>query len=250
MRRSTSCNYHAIWTQFNKFLMHLDYRPDDWEHRTAMFCAHLIEKGNQSVTIRSYMSTIKTVLKADQYDWDDRKIWLNSLTRACKISNDTLHCRLPIQKGFLEMILFEIPRIYPQQDYLCKLYQAIISLGYYGLMRIGELTTDSTDISDHSIKNININVALNKKKILITLYSSKTHDESNYPQQIKISASPYANCMHGQCVFCPFAVLQDYISLHSKDVTDLYTNFFIFSDGTNVSPSHVRKLLKTANCKI
>ena len=113
--------------------------PDDWEHRTAMFCMFLIEKGTQSSTVKSYVSTIKTILKADKYDWEDGKVWLNSLTRACKISNDTLHCRLPIHKGLLEMILFEIARVFPEQEYLCTLYQAVIALGYYGLMRIGEL---------------------------------------------------------------------------------------------------------------
>ena len=244
VRKSTSHNYHSIWKQFNNFFICLDYMPDDWEHRTAMFCAYLIDKGNQSATVKSYVSAIKTILKADKYDWKDGKIWLNSLIRVCKISNDTLHCHLPIHKGLLEMILFEIPRIYPEQEYLCKLYQAIITLGYYGLMRISELTKDPKSLNDHSIKNNNINVGINKQKILIVLYTSKTHDRSTYPQQIKISTchSQGGRAQRNR-FFCPFRILRDYINARTPEVTDLEANFFVFRDGSPVGQVHVRQIL-------
>ena len=61
----------------------------------------------QSATVKSYVSAIKAILKADKYEWDEQKVLLSSLTKAYKLTNDVLDCRLPIQKGLLEMILFE-----------------------------------------------------------------------------------------------------------------------------------------------
>ena len=255
VRPSTANNYQTIWRHFNRFLIRLDYMPPDWEHRVALFCAFLVQKGNQSATIRSYVSAIKTILKADKYEWNDQKVLLGSLARACKLSNDTLKCRLPIQKGLLELILFEIQRIYPKQPYLCKLYQAILCLGYYGLMCIGELTLSTNGVNDHSIKNRNIHIGTNKDKILVILYTSKTHDESTYLQQIKISSlqeqqkvtrrREQTGSLHAKhSFFCPFRALRDYITLKAQDRSmPGEQNFFIFRDGVPVYPVNVWLLL-------
>ena len=109
VRKLTRQNYVTIWRQFNGFLVHLDKMPQDWEDRTSLFCAFLIEKGLQSATVKSYISAIKTGLKGEKYPWEECKLLLNSLTKACKIKNDNLTCRLLIQKGLFEMLLFEIP---------------------------------------------------------------------------------------------------------------------------------------------
>ena len=97
----------------------------------------MIDRGAQSQTIKSYISAIKSVLKSDKYQWDDSVVLLESLTQACKIVNDRVKCRLPIQANLLEMILFELQRLFSQQPYLEALYKAILVLIYYGMMRIG-----------------------------------------------------------------------------------------------------------------
>ena len=108
---------------------------------------------------------------------------LHSLTLACKARNDSVTTCLPIHCSLLEMILFEIERVYKQQPYLVILFQALIALGYYGLFHIGELT-----LSKHCVKAHNVHSTVNKNKLLIILYSSKTHDQSCRPQKVKISA--------------------------------------------------------------
>ena len=141
--------------------------------------AHLINEGMQSSTVKSYISAIKHTLIDDEYPWDDNKVLLTSLTHACKLVNDKVRTRLPIQWGLLELILFEIQckfMQYDSQPYLCILYQAMFALGYYGLMRIGELT-----LSPHTVKAKNVHLAHNKDKLLIVLYSSKTHDSGSVP---------------------------------------------------------------------
>ena len=108
-RESTAKNYISIWHNFNSFLGQLDYMPRLWENRVALFCAYLIEKHKtQSSTIRSYISAIKHTLKVDGYDWNDGIVYLGALVKACKLTNDVMHMRLPIQFGLFELILFEL----------------------------------------------------------------------------------------------------------------------------------------------
>ena len=176
VRESTSHTYLVIWRQFNQFLIRLDWRPNSWEERVTLFCAHLIQKSCQSSTIKSYISAIKRVLKLDGYIWNERKILVSTLTQACKLQNDQVKCRLPIQKALFELILFELRRIMDGQPYLLSLYMAAFSLAYYGLMRVG--------VGHHAVKAKNIHIGLNKDKMMLVLYTSKTHGHESYPQKI------------------------------------------------------------------
>ena len=152
-RNSTFKNYYTIWKIFNKFLVRLDYLPLSWENRTVLFCAHMIQKGIKSSTLRNYVSAIKATLVDVGHKWSDDTILLNTLTRACKMENDVLTVRLPIHGKLLEFILFEVEREYylkMNQPYLSILYKAIFSLAYYSLFRVGELTTGL--VEDHTLK--------------------------------------------------------------------------------------------------
>ena len=106
-RTSTVKVYHAIWTKFNSFLIRLDRKPNTWEERVAMYCAYLVDAGIQSSTLKSYVSAIKAVLKGDGYLWDDGKLILGAIIRGCRMKNDEIRIRLPIQIQLLEMLLFE-----------------------------------------------------------------------------------------------------------------------------------------------
>ena len=183
-RDSTSRNYLSVWRKFNKFLISLDKMPILWEDRTTLFIGHLITNGMQSSTVKSYVSAIKKTLVMDGYQWNDDLVLVRSLAKACRIINDKVRTRLPIQCGLLELILFEVQRYFDSinQYYLKVLYTAIYIISYYGLMRIGEVTR-----SQHVLKAKDVHIALNKDKILLMLYSSKTHSKSSRPQKIKIT---------------------------------------------------------------
>ena len=137
-RSSTVNNYLSVWRQLNKFLLSLDAKIScSWEQKTALFGAYLVDNGVQSSTLKSYFSAIKHILKQDGYYWDDNKVLLGALVRSCRLENDCIKTRLPIQKGLLEMILFEVKRNWDSsfntQPYLVMLYQAIFCLAYYGI---------------------------------------------------------------------------------------------------------------------
>ena len=75
--------------------------PKSWEDRLSIYCTYLIAiKQLKSQTVKSYISGIKHVLITDGYDWNDGKVILNTLTKSCKIKNDKLKVRLPIQKVY------------------------------------------------------------------------------------------------------------------------------------------------------
>ena len=204
--------------------------------------AHLINKGTQSSTIKSYMSAIKRILQDDGYQWTDDRVLFASMTRACKLINDKVRTRLPISSGLLDLILFEIQRFFTakKQFYLEFLYKSLFILGYYGLMRIGELTA-----SEHVLKAKDLHTGTNKQKILMILHSSKTHSRANLPQKIKITANNNKTNMYVQNRnFCPFAMVNRFAEMRGNYKSQ-DEQFFIFKDGTPVKGADAMKMLRS-----
>ena len=210
--KSTLATYHRIWKNFNSFLIRLDRRPAFWEDTALLFCAHLIDNGSmQSSTIKTYILAIKAMLKNDGYVWDDQRVLFTSITCACRLSNDRLKCRLPIKIALLEQMLFEIDRLWNgSQPYLQSMYKALFALGYYGLLRVGELNH-----SDYTLKAKDVHVGQNKEKILLVLYSSKTHGVYNRPQEIRITSIQHSD-KHLIRHFCPFKLAREYMAMRGS----------------------------------
>ena len=238
VRTNTKKVYHRIWTSFNKFLIKLDRKPKLWEDRVTLFLVYITHNGAQSSRVKSYLSAIKCILKVDKYKWDDTKILIRSLTQACKLINDRVMTRMHIHKALLNLILHEIHREFQNQFYLATMYRALFALGYYGLFRVGELT-----YSSHVAKACNVHVGTNKRKILVILYTSKTHSKANIPQKIKISSNECQN--KRQELTCPFTLMRNFIKIRGNFKSDSEP-LFIFWDGNPVTPAHANKTLKSA----
>ena len=240
-RESTSDNYLGIWRHLNKFLINLDYNHGNltWEEKTALFGAYLVDGGVQSSTLKSYFSTIKHVLKQDGYQWDDKKALLSSLVKGCKLENDKVKIRLPIKKNLLEMLLFEIERMFGDhgQLYLEVMYKAMFCLAYYGMLRVGELTS-----GPHTAKACNIHVGIKLDKIMVVLYTSKTHGKESVPQKIKISA--INNKKKDVRFFCPVKAVINYMDIRGREYTDELEQFFVFKDKSEVKPHHFKCTLR------
>ena len=242
-RQSTYRNYRSVWKKFNEFIINLDVKPKYWEDRATLFIGYLIDKGYQSSTIKSYVSAIKRTLVDDKYEWEDSKILLTSLTRACKLKNDCVTARRPIYCSLLELILFEVERIFRKKNqfYLEVMYKALFCLGYYGLMRVGELTE-----SPHTAKAKDVLVGTNKDNIMIILFSSKTHGKGDRSQKIKTTSNVEEKSGHyRKRNFCPFELLRNYFAIR-REIEEDNENFFIFNDGTAVMPHQARAVLNEA----
>ena len=232
-RKSTVRTYLNILRQFNRFVMSLGILPTSREARTTLYIANLIEEGKQSSSIKSYVSAIKKMLVSDGYKWHESEVLLTSLTKACRMINDRVKTRLPICCGYLEMILFEVERYFSSkaQHYLECLYKAIFILSYYGMMRVGEVTQ-----SPHVLRTKNVHLATNKDKLLLILYTSKTHGVRHRPQKIKITsnkaetnAKKATKLLHRH--FCPFKVLRTFIALGAIIMKKM--NHFLYSGTDN-----------------
>ena len=199
-----------------------------------LFVAYLVNSNKEATTISSYISAIKAVLAKDGVFLNEDKYLLNALTRACKLTNNTVKTRLPIQKSLLQLILKHTARIFDQQIYLKVLYSTLFATGYYGLFRVGELTTGT-----HPIKAVDVHIARNKNKLLFVLRSSKTHNTSMKPQTVKITAQGNAR----NSAFCPFLILKDYLRLR-RSCRHKNEPFFIFRNRSPVTPVHMRKTLR------
>ena len=94
-------------------------------------------------------------------DLSEDRIFLSSLTKACKMRNNRVHAKLPISRGFLNILHSKVDVLFHDspQPYLTILYKAILSTAYFGLFRIGEITK-----SPHVIKASDVHICLNKKK--------------------------------------------------------------------------------------
>ena len=240
-RDSTSKNYLSVWRQFNKFVINLDVKPQLWEDRATLFIGYLIDNGMQSSTVKSYVSAIKKMLMMDGYHWDDNLVLVRSLAKACRIINDRVRTRLPIQCGLLEIIRFEVEWYFSRMNqwYLEHMYKALFALSYYGVMRIGEVTR-----SQHVLKAKDVHIATNKDKLLLVLYSLKMHDKANRPQEIKITSNvSEKNGQYAEKYFCPFKLLRDHIRLRGDYILD-NEQFFVFTDRSPVTPSLARNLLR------
>ena len=247
-RRSTVKNYHQIWKQFNEFILKLDVKPNSWERRVALFCAYMVEKGSKSTTIHSYISALKNILVTDGYHWDESMILVESITKACRLMNDTVFNRFQTRIGFLEMILFEVGRIYKDNVYLEILYKTIFLISCYGLLCISEVAAEGKQFSsNHAVKACDVHIGQNEPKMLLVLYSSKTHGRESHPQEIKIKAvneNAYQK-IKGKRHFCPFRLLRQYIQLRGSFVSEMEP-LFTFQHNCPIQPMHIRKFLRTA----
>ena len=134
-----------------------------------LFGAALIDTSIQSSTLKFYISVIKGLLVDDGYPWDDNKMLLRTLSRACRI-NDKIKICLPIHLNLLNLLLFEIELLFSNHWYLEILYKTLFIIVYYGLFRVGELT-----LGQHTVWAKNVHIGINKEKILLMLYTSKMH---------------------------------------------------------------------------
>ena len=169
-RDSTKNTYYKIWQHFNMFFIRLDSKPRTWEERLVLFLGYLVDIGRKSSTVQSYISAIKLVLCDDGEIINENIYLLKALMQACKYENDQVKICLPIKKGLLCMLLDEINKLLDQQPYLCCLYRAIFITGYFGLLRIGELTS-----GPHVVKACDVHLGRNKNKMMFVLHTSKTH---------------------------------------------------------------------------
>ena len=242
---STKQNYYTVWKLFSKFLLRLDHKPKSWHDRLTLFIGHLVNEGKQSSTVHSYISAIKNVLRDDGFKIQEDGFLILALTRASKLKNDRVRMRLLIGKDLLGIILKNVYESFMEsnQPYLSILYHTLFSTAYFGLFRVGELTSGT-----HPVLAKDVQIASNKRKLIFILRSSKTHNKGSHPQLVKISSTNFKSNREQKTKFrkhelpCLYQLLRDYARARGPYKSDSEA-FFVFRDNSPVSPQHMRSCL-------
>ena len=129
------------------------------------------------------------------------------------------------------------------QEYLALLYCTMFASAYYGLFRVGELTEAP---GGHAMKAEDVQIAVNKDKIMFLLRSSKTHFKGDVPQLVKITA---LKTDRQDILQCPFKLLQKFINTRPRRRTNT-EQFFVFRSREPVTATHFRKTLKSVMIRL
>ena len=243
-RDSTKKNYYTVWKLFNQFFLKLDRKPASWDEIIVLFIGYLVDSKKQSSTVKSYISAVKAVLQDTGIRVNYDYTLISSLTKACHLINDQIQTRLPIQKSLLSVILKTASDYFLDngQMYLRSLYIALFSTVYFGLFRVGELTTGT-----HPVLDCDVHIGHNKRKFMFILRTSKTHWKDAPPQVIKIKSSNtnQTRKAHKDVIpeFCLYSLLRNYLNSRGP-YSDSTEPFFIFADNSPVTPAHMRNGLK------
>ena len=221
---STRENYYEIWKNFNQFFLKLDDKSTSWGKRLTLYIGYLIQNKWKSTTIKSYISAIKAILKDSGIKFNLDESLISALTQACRLRNDTFQTKFPIGRELLHLLLKAIHKVFKSpQPYLVTMYKALFVTAYYGLFRIGEISS-----SPHVIKAMDVHISLNKNKMMFILQTSKTHGLGNKPQIIKINGvaqdkldkTAKVDNSANQHLLCPFKILQSYVAKQKKYITE------------------------------
>lgn len=236
LKESTKRSYHNTWVRMNRFISAFDRIPPTWEERMSIWATHLANHKKHSNTVSSYMSAIRHVLALDGIFVPKSTFELAMIIKACKLHNDVLYIRLPIQQKLLNRILQFVKEHYQHnlgQVYLAAWLRAAFVMGYYGLMRISEISK-----GPHAVKAQDIVYGHNKRKLTLYLRSSKTHSISEKPQIIHIQGDKSLK----DC--CPYSIMTHYTNLRGRRADTEGEQFLIHQDGKPVTANQI-----TANMK-
>ena len=213
-------------------MIKLDKKPEKWEDQLGLWITYLIIDEKESGTIKSYIAAIKSILALENIHISHDGYKLSALVRACRLKKDkkSVALRLPVQKNLHDRLLDHMKDFFMQrgQPYLAALFRALISMGYYGLLRIGEMTSGMYPILAHNMRR-----ARNRQKFQMILKTSKTQTACNPPQRITIVSE-----LNSKSNYCPYHIITDYIQLWEKcDGTNINKPFFIFGNKQPVGQS-------------
>ena len=119
------------------------------------------------------------------------------------------------------------------------MYQTAFTVAYFGMLKVGEIGAGC-----RTIKAKDVHVGKNKNKILMVLYTSKTHGKESCPQKIRIMADNQTHVQKNKFCFCPFNLACRYCSWHGNYLEDSEP-FLVLRDQTAVRPDQLRKVLQT-----
>lgn len=242
LKKTTKRAYRTAYLSFTQFNLSLDNMPERLDDQLCVYVAYRVERGDTSSTIQSYLSGIKFMLGQDGIEINTRTARLRALIKACKYKNDRVVHRMPISEHLLVKLVRQIDLIFSSQPYLAKLYRCMLVMGFYGMLRVGEMST-----GEHPILARDVHFNHRLKKVQVILRTSKTHGLGDQPQYVKFSSNDSRVFLYNK-KFCPYTVVWEFLNIRGPRLADT-DPFFVFGDNTPVKPYQMQAVLKRALSK-
>lgn len=148
------------------------------------------------------------------------------------------------------MILDAMDSIFSQQEYLRCLYKAMLLMGYYAMLRVGEMASGDYPIDVNDVK-----LAVNKKRLSVTIRIAKNMLPGQPPHVVRIPSltqqqeySLYNDFgRFGQehyTGYDPWLVIREYIAVRPGRIVGKPEPFFVFADRSLVRPHHFTTALR------
>lgn len=238
-RSGTKRVYRMAYLDFTRFNLSLNNMPERLDDQLAIYVAYRVQLGDHSGTIETYLSGIKYMLGKDGIQINTRTTRLRALIKACKYKNDRVIQRMPITETLLVKLIKEIDLIFQYQPYLARLYRCMMVLGFYGMLRVGEMAS-----GEHPILARDVHLNQKLKKVQIILRTSKTHGLGDQPQYVKFDTHDSRVFLYNK-KFCPYQVVADFLDIRGPKLKDS-DPLFVFTDNSPVKPYQMQAILKRA----
>lgn len=242
-KNSTQRTYRSAYLEFTRFNLSLDEMPELLDDQLAMFVASRVQKGDYSSTVESYLSGIKSMLSMDGVEINTRTARLRALIKACKYKNDRVIQRMPIKEALLVRIIRQVDIMFGSQPYLASLYKCMLTMGYFGMLRVGEMASGG-----HPILARDVHLSHRFRKVQIILRTSKTHGLGDQPQYVKFDTHDSQAILYNRH-FCPFEVVRNFLEIRGPKLND-DDPLFVYSDNSPVKPYQLSAILRKALVKL
>lgn len=231
---STRIAYRNAIKQFRTFHSQLQNRKAWFPvtvNQLANYISHLFQCKYKPSSINSKVAALGHLhTMANKPNPTNHPI-ITKMLKGASNSNRSVDTRRPISKEILIKMLRTVPILYTNQ-YIIRLYSAMILLAFHALLRIGEYTLVNSK-KPHTLKlsNISFDHSKVKTQMLINFEHFK-HSKQTATLALDSSSHP----MH-----CPVKAMQTYLKIRPKQ-SGKY--LFVNNDHTPVSSGQFGKIFK------
>ena len=212
---SSKVSYTRSWSLFRQCMGHLNipYHGKDSLplsiNSVLMFIGYLQLRGYAPTSITSYVCAIAYIHKIlGMPDPSSSYLVQKILAAAVKI-NPSADGRLPITLDILSRLIRAIPSCLTN-PYLCSLFRAMCLVAFFGLMRVGELT--SSDRHSNVLHFNQLHIHLDTISIFISKFK---HNADLQPFELVLTRQR-------DVTLCPVTALHSYLSFRGRSGGPLF----------------------------
>ena len=215
--------YNTAVESLRKFRLLYDL-PDIWPvplHDIIQYIAYLSYEANSASTVNTYISGISHVHKLYSMEDNTKSFFVGKLIEGMKRKTPRKKdLRMPISLDLLTKLIGALSYIC-QSSYETKLFASAFSLAFFGLLRVGEFTSENKGIPGfHVIKFHDISIQNNERgeELHLKICSSKTDQAGN--------STTLIICQQTNSIICPVRLMKSYLNVRQLAVeSQLYVHF-------------------------